>query len=316
MKTKINAILLLITISANTIAQNVFPQSDALWNIQIDGKEYYYGLSGDTIIGDKSYNKLYLLNDTTLNIDSKNVYVGGFRQDERKVWFRPSSDYFYLPYDDDLPSYSKETLLYDFSKNTGDTIWHNSIAGPYYWYMKDSISASIITSIYIDEKERKIYHTEQYLINRDGEFFPIKWDNNDIWMERVGSINYGLWGFLSQMSLSGYPKIHLLCFKEDNEVKYLATDCNSCFSWTSSILKKNSIPLKVVHENNCIRIIGGPSFFPCQLQLFNSTGQLLYEKTLFSDMEQIPIMKGARGVYLYQIQKDEETIKIGKIITE
>jgi len=115
----------------------VFPESDAIWSIKSDdllvggdiykGGVWYYGLSGDTIIGDKSYNKFYLLNDTTLNIDSKDIYVGGFRQEGKKVWFRPNSNFFSLSYEDD-PPYPDETILYDFSKNAGDTIWQLVLA--------------------------------------------------------------------------------------------------------------------------------------------------------------------------------------------
>jgi hypothetical protein len=36
---------------------DVFPRSDAIWNIKINDRERYYGLSGDTIIDNKLYNK-------------------------------------------------------------------------------------------------------------------------------------------------------------------------------------------------------------------------------------------------------------------
>ena len=298
------------------IAQNVFPESDAIWNISADWKNYHYGLSGDTIFEDKTYNKLYLLNDTTLNIDSEDVYVGGFRQEEKKVWFRPYLPDDYIDYDN--PNYPRETLLYDFSKNVGDTIWHNIIPHLhlYYWTMGDSITASIIESIDIDDQGYKIYHSRQYGRHYDGEL--IWMGREDSWIEGIGSISHGLFWFLSDMTLSGRSEFHLACFKQGDEIKYIDKDiCNSCFcGYESGILEQSNIPIDVVPENDCIRIKGEPSIFPCELKLFSPIGQLILEKRLLSDMERIPIDKETRGVYLYQVQKDKETISAGKIIIE
>jgi len=304
-------IFLLLGICIDVHSQTVFPTSDAIWNISINGKEHYYGLTGDTIIDSKSYNKLYLLNDTTLSIDLNDVYVGGFRQEEKKVWFRPYFPDDYYIYD--FPQYPKETLLYDFSKNKGDTIWHNIIPNEYlfYWQIGDSISASIITSIDIDEQDRKIYNTTQYVVFRDGDFAQL--GRTDIWIEGIGSTQ-GLFWFLSQITLSGYPEFHLSCFKQGNKVKYVKNvKCNSCFCWSSDIQEKNSIPLEVIYENNCIRFKGESSVFPCELKLFSPIGQLIFEKRLQSNEEKIPINQ-LQGMYLYHVQKKKEVVKTGKII--
>jgi len=296
----------------------VFPTSDAIWSMKSDDVEFvgeitkggvwYYGLSGDTIIGDKSYNKLYLLNDTTLNIGSKDVYVGGFRQEEKKVWFRPSFPPFYPLYEEDLPN-PEEALLYDFSKNVGDTIWHNSSPGSYYWTMKDSISASIITSIDIDEQGRKTYHIEVYAYDHV-DFFPME---SDTWIEGIGSIDHGLWWFLSPRPTCICPELYLACFKQGNEVKYMNARCNSCFPGTTSVLRKSTILFDVIYENNCIRIQGESSIFPCELKLFSSIGQLVLEKRLESNKEIIPV-NHQKGIYLYQVQKNGEIMKTGKLI--
>jgi len=295
------------------VQAQVFPESDAIWNIQIDGKKHYYGLSGDTIISDIVYNKLYLLNDTTLNIGKNDEYIGGFRQEGKKVWFRPSFPLFYPLYDD-LP-YPEETLLYDFSKNVGDTIWHNSIPGLFYWNLRDSISASIIMSIDIDELGREIYHTCQFVshLNDNDLYFSGRCDS---WIEGIGSVEHGLFWFLSSITWGGEPVFHLNCFKQEEDIKYINKDyCTSCFYCSSdvSILEKNNVPLEVVHKNNSIRIIGKSSVFPCELKLFSPIGQLISEKILQSDKEEMPVNQ--KGVLLYQVQKKNgEVIKKGKIM--
>ena len=290
----------------------VFPESDAIWSIQKDylkgeeliNKVQHYGLSGDTIINGITYNKLYLLNDTTLNISSEDEYLGGFRQEGKQVWFQPSSSLLYPLYDD-LP-YSEETLLYDFSKNVGDTIWHNAVAfSDSYWTMKDSITASVIRSIGIDEQDRKIYYTEELFYS----------GRRDRWIEGIGSVEYGLWGFMFPLPTCQCPAPHLNCFKQGNEVKYINNlKCNSCFCDTvANISNKNTVSLEVISENNCIRIKGESSVFPCELKLFSPIGQLVLEKLLQSNTEEIPINQ-LKGIYLYQVQKNREIMKTGKII--
>jgi hypothetical protein len=307
------SLLFLLGTCVHVHSQNVFPESDAIWNIQIDGKEHYYGLFGDTVIAGKHYNKLYLLSDTTFNIDSKDTYIGGFRQEEKKVWYRPRLPDNYINYD--YPQYSEETLLYDFSKNVGDTIWHNIIPNPYiyYWSIGDSITASIIESMYTDEQGHKIYNTVQYAVHQVYKDFSFL-GRTDSWMEGVGSTGHGLFWFLSSITTSMEPKFHLACFKQGNEVKYMDNPlCNSCFSSLSDVLRKSNIPFEIVYENNYIRIKGEPFIAPCELKLFFSTGQLVFEKKLQSSTEIIPI-NCQKGIYLYQIQKNTEIIKTGKII--
>ena len=291
----------------------VFPESDAIWNIQIDGKEHYYGLYGDTIIDGIAYNKLYSLSDTTLNIGLDDEYLGGFRQEGKKVWFRPSFPPFYPDNNDYASPYPDEMLVYDFSKNVGDTIWHNAIPGFSYWTMQDSITASIITAIDIDEQGREIYHSCQF-VYYNKEFIPL--GRCDSWVEGVGSLKHGLFFFLHQITINGSPVFHLVCFKQGDEVKYINKDyCTSCFCSSSeqSVLEKNITPLEVIHENSSIRIKGISSIFPCEFKLFSPMGQLIVEKKLQSDQEEI-LLNQLKGIYLYQIQKNGEIIKTGKII--
>jgi len=325
MKTKILTILLLLFTLA--VQAQVFPESNAIWSIQEDylvgsfpeqeliNNVRNYGLYGDTIINEITYNKLYLLNDTTISIDSRDEYLGGFRQEGKKVWFRPSFPPFYPLYDNRYdPPYPEETLLYDFSKNVGDTIWHNAISSSSYWEMRDSITASIITSINVDEQGREKYHTCQYVYNaHHKEFMPL--GNCDSWIEGIGSVKYGLFWFLTDLPTCPCPVSHLNCFKQGNEVKYINNlKCNLCFCSTlTGVSTENNISLEIIHENNNVWIKGESSIFPCDLKLFSPVGQLILERRLQSDTEKIPVNQ-LKGIYLYQIQKNKETVKTGKII--
>ena len=303
MKTKI-LISIICVCSLFKVQAQVFPESDAIWNILIDGNEHYYGLSGDTIISDTIYNKLYLLNDTTLVIDSEDEYVGGFRQEGKRVWFRPNRP------DDWWPGSPRETLLYDFSKNVGDTIWHNIILPSlHYWVMIENITASIIYGI-VDSEYGKTYRISQY-INDNGGLIGI--GNRSFWIEGIGSLD-GLFWFLYDPPMSGRYSFELACFKQGNEVKYIDNFCNRCFCRTTvGVSDKNNISLEIIQENNYIRIKGDSSVFPCLLKLFTPMGRLVLTKIVQSDKEEIPI-NPFKGIWLYQIQKENETIKTGKIV--
>jgi len=304
---------LLFCLTTTLCQAQVFPESDAIWNIQINGIEHYYGLSGDTTINYIVYNKLYLLNDTTLNIDTKDEYVGCFRQEGKKVWYRPAAFVLNYYYEDA----KEETLLYDFSKSVGDTIWHNLVEQGN-WYMGKNITASIIYSV--DNQDYKIkYNTSQYINNGldvygNIDLYPMM-GRTDSCIEGIGSLYSGLFWFLYYPPMSGGTSFKLVCFKQGNEVKYIDNTCNRCFCQTAvDITEVQAHHIDVCYENNSIRITGASSIFPCRLDLFNPMGQQLLSQNAVSDIESIPVTGILTGMYLYQLRKDNEIIKTGKLI--
>jgi hypothetical protein len=116
--------------------------------------------------------------------------------------------------------------------------------------------------------------------------------------------------------MSGGLSFNLSCFKQGNEVKYLDNpNCNTCFCWTGlGLSAKNPAPIDVFQENDYIRVKSEIAIFPCQLKLFNPVGQLLFERTINTGMEQIVVNDRLNGVYLYQLQKENEIVKAGKIM--
>jgi len=290
--------------------ENVFPTDNAIWNILIDGVEHYYGLTGDTIINDTLYNKLYLLNDTTLIIDHNDIYVGGFRQEGKKVWFRPSFPPFYL-YNYEDP-YHEETLLYDFSKSAGDTVFHNFILDPFSLYgmqASDSISMSIIVLESIDEKGRKMFYTEVF-DSRQISFLI----QEDIWTEGIGSIRSGLFWFFNKKNMIGLPEFYLACLKKDNEYIFTNHPRPSCHCFCSGvgIFNKKCSMVDVIYENSYIQITGTPVAFSCDFKLYTITGNLIFEKKFQSNKETFFFNK--KGLYIYQIISRKQILKTDKLI--
>jgi len=137
---------------SSAFAQNSFPTDNALWCIKYTysnmfehkpNQKFCYGLIGkDTInVNDTlyTYSKLYLLSDTVLSEENSISYIGGFRSEGEKVWFKP---YGML----------SDILLYDFGASIGDTVWHNGVAlyvgaGNYDFGISSGDSYSIISCV-------------------------------------------------------------------------------------------------------------------------------------------------------------------------
>jgi hypothetical protein len=317
-------ILFFFIISILTVHSQVsFPTSDAIWSVQKNSydPEIYYGLTGDTIINDTTYNKLYLLNDTTLNIDENDIYIGGFRQKDQKVWFRvnvkdnfaslSSLNSHYCEYNNPF-----ETLLYDFSKNSGDTIWHDLHLVENYITMQKQITLSIILEI-TNTNSQRTYYLFQYLnIGRgNAPYIPIM-NGIDTWIEGIGSLK-GLFWFLYEPPMSGGSAYRLNCFKQGNEIKYMDKNCTSCFKYSSTNISDNKYSsISVFLNKGMLSVKGEAAVFPCQIKLFNVIGQMQLSKTIYSDKESIYLPKELENVYLYQLinKKDESIVKTGKLI--
>ncbi len=303
--------------------QDVFPTSGAIWNVQpYGGAEIYYGLTGDTIINDTTYNKLYLLNDTTLNIDKDDIYVGGIRQKDQKVWFRlnvqnhlASLSYLNSHWHQNEGSF--ETLLYDFSKNKGDTIWQDCILGGSYIEVYKQITASIIHEV-TETDNQKTYYVEQNYNEGSGSLFPFIpfMNGRDTWVKGIGSLK-GLFWFLYSAPMSGGTAYRLNCFKQGNEVKYIDKDCASCFNNPIVDIHDNkSSSISVLLHENQLSVQGDASVFPCQIKLYNVLGQLHLSEIIYSDSKAIHLPKEAGDVYLFQLinKKDESILRTGKLI--
>jgi len=305
MKTKI-LLSIICACSLFTVQAQVFPESDAIWNIQIDGKEYYYGLSGDTIIDSKSYNKLYLLNDTTLNIDMGDMYIGGLREEEKQVWFIPHE--MYDPYKRDYFQLN-EYILYDFSKDVGETI---SLKVPLFqpgdMLLIDfhGLHDFFLTVVKIEDSDI-------------GKTFYLDSENGTKWVEGIGSISNGiLWDFYVLPTCCGSrPTVKLACFKHKGNIKYLNNDCGSCFCNQDDVGISNDTKLvSFVFYNrrmSSIQIYTNSKFMYSTFELFNIQGNKIIQENISTTQTSIAI-NNMQGVYIYRISTPEGEVQIGKII--
>ncbi|MFW5879736.1 MAG: T9SS type A sorting domain-containing protein [bacterium] len=282
-----------ITIIAN--AQSHFPDSNAIWNVNFVNSfgtptgEIYYGLKGDTLINDTLYYKLYTLSDTALTDENLEDYIGGFRQDNQKVWFKPA----YWSYQD--------ILLYDFSASVGDTVWHKGVA--YYNYSKQikfefGNEYSIIQEIKT-ENDIKIYSTD-----REAEYLAGEW------YEKIGS-NFGLFGSIVQFPLIG-DTYKLACFKHNDTVKYQNNlMCDECFcNGQTSLIEVNKdgdvVEVSSHPTENFFEITVNRPYGEIFIEIFDRKGRIIYRKKNIENPIKLPDRNP--GLFFVKLRIDDEVI--------
>ncbi len=282
--------ILVFLITSKVFCQSHFPDSNAIWNVNISSgdpsNEMLYGLKGDTLINDTLYSKLYTLSDTTLSDENLQVYIGGFRQEGQKVWFKPA----YWTH--------QNILLYDFSASEGDTVWHNGIA--YYGQPTFDFGNgySIIQEINVEDG------TKTYLIIRSGDGFSGEW------YENIGS-NFGLFGSIIQFPLIG-DTYNLACFKHNDTVKYQNNlKCNKCFCIGLDGIekKKNNPDWMNIFPNpakNALTIEVQKPYSEIMVEIIDEKGSIIYRKESLD--RPIALNASIHGIHFVKVSVDNETI--------
>jgi len=298
------ALLLLFFISGLKVAsaQNYhpFPDSNAIWSevftngqpLEID--TYQYGIKGDTLINEKWYKKIYLLNDTTYPLHT-GQFCGAIREDDQKRIFVVECSCTYPGADEN------EVLLYDFSKTTGDTVYVG-VEGVGPWGMPLVIDQ--IDSVLINDEYRKTFHFDGY------PYF---------WIEGIGSTR-GLFSPITWQP-TGYQEWDLICFNENNEVLYLNPDFSSCFPIITGIEKHESKPGEVSIHPNPVTDVSIIDFQTTNhssskyLEFYNLYGEKTFQINI-KGKEEIYIHAADHkpGLYLYRIKGKNTLLHTGKII--
>jgi hypothetical protein len=188
------------------------PVTNAIWSeyyliyngINPEIYPYYVLTNGDTLIDNLTYHKIVRSNDTVIDF-SMDTYTGCFREDTNKaVWFLPRDSI-------------NEVLLYDFSKQVGDTV---IIPATQLWkYETLYLIIGEIDSLEIQGNFRKVFHFTEWLTN---ELY---------WIEGIGSNMGFLFSFYSYGIGEG-PELNCLTL-EDTLIYYNPDSwLNDCFVFT------------------------------------------------------------------------------------
>lgn len=278
-----------------------FPDSSGFWNqhqtTQNSETYYLYGIFGDTIINSIEYHKVYrheenLTFSDTVMTESNSNFIGGIREDSlKRIYFY---NYNAVP----CCGLNDSTyLLYDFSKQVGDTIKFDN---PQFGYTYPYLIVSSIDSVLVNNNFRKRF-------NFQGE----------TWIEGIGSTRDLLSNIL------GIPTCfcinEIVCYKFGDTTYYLNPIFYDCFPYLGLNVKDisqqeyisifpNPILTQAILNSN--RILSDAT-----LTVYNSLGQQvkqiknIYGQTITLHRDNLP-----SGLYLFRLTQGNKVILTDKLI--
>ncbi|MDD6209097.1 MAG: T9SS type A sorting domain-containing protein [Bacteroidales bacterium] len=284
---------------------SVFPEKDAIWCIKTDfqPRMLLYGLIGDTIINEKHYSKLYLLNDTTLNIDENDEYIGAIRTEERKVWMYPR-----------VCNVDEEFLLYDFTKNKGEQITDIGFmveAWPVVpiFVVYAGLPPINILNITEDEFKRKHYILETAM-------------DEDEWVEGLGSLK-GLFLYYPMINTGQYTNgSTLVSLKQGDSIVYHNKEvCDQPFCWfgvgVEDTQQKQTVTLYPNPVKETLRIDLGEIPLPVRFELFDPQGRITYAQTLTNSHTTVTPPPHSKGLHHYRLTGSDGTpLQSGQLLNE
>lgn len=331
MKKSLLIIFALFTFLLCRAEEKVFPTSDAIWVVHHYGGEkqqLVYGLSGDTIIDAKTYQKLYMLADNTLDITDADIYVGGIRQESKKVWM--------LPADQTDGTAFEEFLLYNFGAEVEEAINFGKkplmgiYGGNYNFYEGTSfedVNIDNLTNVdgYVWRKEESEYGAKLYVEISVLYGTTASYELDDIWIQGIGSQS-GLFIMkkLEHTTCGGSSLFggDLICMKEKDEIKYLKDGCTSCFEEpfidyrsVEDEFAENKAKVSYNSTIKSIKIEAEEVNVPLYFKLFSIDGNRVATYLAIDSETEIGFDKLPKGVYIYNIA-GQNLSQSGKLIIE
>ena len=279
-----------------------FPDSNAFWRVDwmtnscffsnIPEAEYQYVITGDTTIGNYSYNKVERSGLSGLYCPPPIFYgygyAGAIRNDiaNKKVYIV-------------LADSVNEIVFYDFNLSVGDTL-NGYFALDFVNYICQNPIVISIDSIQIGTSSRKRSEVagmmcESYII------------------EGIGS-DRGLIEPMSTMEEGGY----LVCFKQNGQTLY--PDTSNLCSLVTDIPEYHLIEYEFGvfpnPANSILNVILPEDFnFSCtHLEIVNVTGQKVSEHKIISKHTEIKTKQLPEGIYILKIFRKEIVMASEKFI--
>jgi hypothetical protein len=297
---------LFFCVNINQAQYHPMPTKDAVWTIITGLNTNYradiYGTSGDTLILDKIYTKIYLSPKNTNSFNPNNpdnLYKGSFREESKNLYFIIAGE-------------TSEQLFYDFSMNLGDTIFYDfsDICVPFDTWPNQFVPVleEISSIVTIDNTSRDIYKFTPALSCSIGCYF------REDWISGVGSTKGILFPLQFDFDCDSYFTI-LLCLEVDGKTVFRHPNYNNC-----------SVPILNTAENKASDLNITPNPFVDKLyidgvenipsvKLYNQLGQQI-EVELIKNRNGLEINTTnlSNGVYYLQVEDVFNQQKVVKCI--
>lgn len=207
-----------------------------------------------------------------------------------------------------------EDLLYDFSKQAGDTF---SISYFRFSSRRKLFCNVLSTDTVVLDKPRK------RLIVKYGDLWASPWYAEEAWIEGIGSLQTYFLAPGSDFQISDNMINSMICFFEKNNTVYHDTVYKSCEIDTiwNAINEAGPTTAIKIHPNpsaGSYLTIQSETSFPAQtnFQLFDVTGRMILQKPLFDKGSRVELDGISKGLYLYSIAFGDKKISSGKLAVQ
>lgn len=285
----LSLIALLLTFNLKGQEYVPFPTENCRWNVFYAGTcseeeppdtlLLRYTLHGDTTINEISYRKLCLESGDTAS--PKITPIGGIREADKKIYYCGLTIV--------GGSFSEEYLLYDFTKQVGDTIKHDAYS---YWY---SVVLEV-GSVQVNGVSRKMYKVDNHWYSH----------RIDTIIEGIGSVKNGLLGHISDIPTCGTHYWEHICFCENGTPVYINPAYDACYParFFSGIADEmvNEADVTVFPNpfNGSFRVENRSQSTMLNLLLTDLEGRVLLQRPLEGITNNVECSLDA-GVYIVQI---------------
>jgi hypothetical protein len=288
-------IIMLMMVFGFSQAQNYHPLVDTnkLWSIK-----HQYGLTpfsdftkfqGEETFNGHIYKKVWTTTDTNLANWNPNGYI---REDAgKRVYMRYWSG-------------GPDDLRYDFGVDEGDTVYLFSDPMGIYFIVDSIDNYSLLTG-----ETRKRINLSCF----DGPGFFI---GNDTWIEGMGSL-YGVLQSGSCALVGDMPQ--LICFEENDTLKYFNTNFTDCYLITGLRLPESGLESISLFPNPSDGIISvnvnDQSILPLIMTFSDLTGNQILEKEIKGTGTSINLNEVTdQALVFYQVTGSKGFFAAGKII--
>lgn len=301
--TFIFGLTLLVNLSLKSQDYVPFPTENVNWNVFYAGtceeappdtSLLRYTIHGDTTINEVQYSKLCIESGDT--VSPKIQTIGGLRESEKRIYYIGQTIY--------AGGFEDEYLLYDFTKQIGDTIKHDNHGG-FYSIVLD------IDSVLIDGSYRKRFEV-------DNHWF---YQNPDYIIEGIGSVKNGLLGHISDIPTCGTHYWEHICFRDNGIVKYLNPSFSDCFpsnlmTGISQLDYETDFEIYPNPFNNEIQIENKLNHQDLIFKLIDINGKILIEKRINNDKVTLDLNISSGLYNALIVDKNGEILMTKKVIKE
>lgn len=286
-------LLLIFTgfISTGSFGQSYvpFPTGEARWNQlmwhQIVPDEYTlinysYIQTGDTIIDNQAYHKMYTNDGFGFG------YIGAIREDgNQRIFFYPKETFFSLAVQ--FPTNDQEYLLYDFND-----LFVGKVL---------DINGKLITIMAIDSMEVEGQQRRRFQVEGTGNGFFTEY-----WIEGIGSSKELFSAYTYEFEWQYYTT----CFSKDNEPAIFISTPDEFF-WDAceyyvgiDDIKTERIKIYPNPASDHITVTT-PNSGEQSITIYNSRGQLVLQTTISSQRTAINVSSYPEGIYYVRLQDSE-----------